>query len=481
MRIISKQLPAFFKLCLIMVTFCIVLSGCKTTQTGMQSQELSKASNQAVSNKVLIEYAEKAEPLIEEITGRKYDKSKTKYKVVTRKELRKVMMEAELPGALKLGLGMVEDILKRQLEVSTQSRSQDYIARYSNMKDILYIIPENIIPVSSFIEVKDEDLNDFIFMIIAHEMVHCLDDQYYDFMKLIEECDGREQITALGAVIDGSAAYVTKEIAKRLNISERTYVNATKSSLTIKDETSGTGKEYYDLYFTRGASFIKAVIEKKGPEGYNMVFMSPPVSSRQIYYPEEYLDPPAVAGIDCKKLLEAIKDKLPIEGTHSNITTFGTSTLQSALVTQGIDKAEAGALAESLLSGIALTAIKVAIKPGILSLEILNFRNEEDAQKYYFLNQKIQDSNENLLKAQLNTSYNTIEDKDIKQEGFNLLKYSEIQIKAQNDEATTKKMVAIIDSTSVVVGFVNMGEQTMQDLMNIMSLIYSEQLKMKQI
>jgi hypothetical protein len=73
-----------------------------------------------------------------------------------------------------------------------------------------------------------------------------------------------------------------------------------------------------------------------------MVFMSPPVSSRQIYYPEEYLNPPAITGIDCKKLLETIKDKLPTEGARSNINTLGTSTLQSALVTQGVDKAEAG-------------------------------------------------------------------------------------------------------------------------------------------
>ncbi len=481
MTIISKQLPVIFKFCLIMVTICIIMAGCKTTQPGMQTQEVSKTTNQAISNKALKEYAEKAEPLIEEITGRKYDKSKTEYKIVTREELRKVMMEEELPGALKMGQGMGEDIIKRQLETSTQSRSQNYIARYSNMKDILYIIPENIKPVSSFIEVKDEDLNDFIFMVIAHDMVHCLDDQYYDFMKLIGKCDGREQVTALGAVIDGSAAYVTKEIAKRLNIPERTYVNATKSSLTIKDETSGAGKEYYDLYFTKGASFIKAIIDKKGLEGFNMVFMSPPVSSRQIYYPEEYLNPPAITGIDCKKLLETIKDKLPTEGARSNINTLGTSTLQSALVTQGVDKAEAGELAERLLNGITFTAIKPAIKPSILSLEILNFKNGEDAQKYYSFLKKMQDASQNQIKAQLNTSFDIIKDEELKQDGFNLLKYNEIKIKAQNDEAITKKMTAIIDSTSVVIGYVIMNDQTMQDLLNIMNLIYSEQHKLKQI
>jgi hypothetical protein len=477
----KKQFLSNFKLYLIILTICIILSGCKTTQTGIQTNEVSTATNQAISNTALKEYAEKAEPLIEEITGRKYDKSKTEYKIVTREDLRKVMMEEELPGALKMGQGMGEDVIKRQLEISTQGRSQNYIARYSNTKDILYIIPENIKPVSSFIEVKDEDLNDFVFMIIAHDMVHYLDDQHYDLMKQIEKFNGKEQQITYGAVIDGSAAYVTKKIADKLNIPERTYVNATKTSINIKDETTGAGKEYYDLFFVKGSAFISAIIEKKGPEGFNLAFTSPPTSTRQIFYPEEYLNPPAIAGIDCKKLLENIKDKLPTEGTRSNITTLGTSTLQSALITQGIDKAEAGALAEKLLNGIAFQAMKPAIKPILLSLEILNFKSGEDAQKYYSFLKKLQDASQNLAKAQLNTSLNILKDEEINQEGFDLLKYSEIEIKAQNNELYTKKITAIIDSTSIVIGYINMNEQTRQDLINIIKFIYSEQLKMKQI
>jgi ethanolamine utilization protein EutQ (cupin superfamily) len=104
-----------------------------------------------------------------------------------------------------------------------------------------------------------------------------------------------------------------------------------------------------------------------------------------------------------------------------------------------------------------------------------------DAQKYYSFLKKMQDASQNQIKAQLNTSFDIIKDEELKQDGFNLLKYNEIKIKAQNDEAITKKMTAIIDSTSVVIGYVNMNDQTMQDLLNIMNLIYSEQHKLKQI
>jgi hypothetical protein len=118
------------------------MSGCKTTQTGMQTLDGSKSTNQAISNSALIDFVEKAEPLIEEITGRKYDKSKTEYKIVTREELRKVIFEEELPGALRWARVWEKILIKRQLETSTQNRSQNYIVRYSNTKDILYIIPE---------------------------------------------------------------------------------------------------------------------------------------------------------------------------------------------------------------------------------------------------------------------------------------------------------------------------------------------------
>ncbi len=474
----QNYLNSIYTYCLILITaLCLISTGCTTTgkKTSMPS-----GTQDIVKEKDIINYIQKAEPLIEELTGKKYKKDKAEYKIITRNDLKDLLFEEELPGQLRLKHGMGEDLIKRELEVSTQQRSQNYITRYSNLKDTLYIIPENIEPIRNIYEIKDEELGDYVFLLIAHEMVHYIDETHYDFIAQLGKCDGNEAVSAFGAVIDGSAAYVTKQIAERLNISDRIYTIASKSSLTIKDETSGAGKHYYDLYIVNGARFMKTVIDKKGTEGFNTAFLTPPKSTRQVLFPNEYLNPVAAAGIDCKALLNKIKSKMPLEGTRSNVQTLGTSLLQSSLTLQGIDQETSAKVAEGLLNGVALTGIKVAVKPTIITVQLLDFKTPEDSANFDSVSLKIQESKQSQVKASLNTEYNILKDEQITQDGFDLIRYRETEVKAANDEAVTKEVTAIIDGTYIVIGYVNVQDKTRQDMMDVLDTIYSEHSKMKQ-
>lgn len=411
----------------------MIISGCKTTgKEGVASSPTISEKDYKFLAKTIIE---KAQPQIQEITGRKYKEDKIKYETITRDDLRKLLIEEELPGIKKLAQGVDEDMIIRQLEVSTETRSQNYAVRYSNLRKILYVIPENIVPVAVRSGVEKEELVNFLFLLIAHDMVHCLDDQYYDFMKQLSNCTTTELISAFGAVIDGNAAYVTKKMADSQKIPEKTYINASKASLTIQDETTGAGKQNFDLYIAKGSKFINAIIDKKGAEGVSSAFLTPPVSTRQVIFPEEYLNPTALSSINCTKLIESIAGKLKTEGMQSQKTTVGTMVLQNALATQGLNKEEAEAISNNLMDGAAFTAIKLAVKPSIVTVQILNFKDEDGARKFDTASKLIQKSQEAQIKARLNTSYNIKKDEETVQEGFDFVRYKEIELKT-DAEAT---------------------------------------------
>ncbi len=450
----------------------MIISGCKTTgKEGVASSPTIPDKDYKFLVKTIIE---KAQPQIQEITGRKYKEDKIKYETITRDDLRKLLIEEELPGIKKLAQGLDEDMIIRQLEVSTETRSQNYAVRYSNLRKILYVISENIIPVTVRAGVEKEELQNFLFLLIAHDMVHCLDDQYYDFMKQLGNCTTTELISAFGAVIDGNAAYVTKKMGDNQKIPEKTYINASKASLTIQDETSGAGKQNFDLYITKGAKFISTIIDRKGAEGLASAFLTPPVSTRQILFPEEYLNPATLSSINCNKLIESITGKIKTDGMQSQITTIGTMILQNVLATQGLKKEEAEAISNNLLDGAAFTAIKLAVKPSIVTVQVLNFNDEVGAMKFDTASKLIQKSQEAQFKAILNTSYNILKDEESVQEGFDFVRYKEVEQKTDKEATLTKELTALSDEIYITIASINYDDITKESMMDILDTIYAE-------
>jgi hypothetical protein len=217
-------LKAFIK-CLLILTLGITISGCKIVD-----------SKNSIDEKTVDEIISRAKPIIEEITGRKY-KSDIEYKIVSRNDFRNIFIENSLSaGPREYEKEIGEDIYKRQIEMSAQSRSQFYIARHLHRKKTIYIIQNNIIPIKELYEISDEDLLNFLFIVIAHEMLHALDHQYYDLAKMLQESKNLEDTYARGAVIGGSAAIVTKKIADRLNISKDIYKKSLMLDICMKDE-----------------------------------------------------------------------------------------------------------------------------------------------------------------------------------------------------------------------------------------------------
>lgn len=480
--ITTIHLRKWLNICLFILISGCIFSACKTTNENNVEVAIPAAKQRfEINDKTVKAMIEKAEPLIEEVTQMKYNK-KMKYEIVKRDVIRDELTQDLIPQIKKLLNITNDDMVKRQAEMTAQITSQSILGKYSLAKKSFYIVPDNVGTVSKFLEVKEDQLEDFVFLLVTHEMVHTLDDQHFDLNKLIASRTTVETAGAFNSLLEGHAVYVTNKIADKLNMSETAKQTSVKSAAGVSGELNRMQQQAYHSIYVKGAEFVQAIVDKKGPEIITTAFTSPPVSSRQIMNPDEYLNPTAITGLDSSTIIKKVAEKLPIEGMSPQSIDIGGMILRTLLISKGISEGEAGPISDSCINGTMYVASKQVIKtPQNISLFIINFTRSEDAAKFDEITQKIEKSEMAQMNAKLNGYYKILKDEDLNLNGFSVSRSREYETKT--DDKVSKKLssTAIINNMYIEVGFENMEKLTGKDMREILGLIYDEQQKLKQI
>lgn len=480
--ITTTHVKKLLKICIFILIAGFIFSACKTTKKNSITMQTPQDKQRfEINDKTIKAMIEKAEPLIEEVTEMKYQ-NRMKYEIVQRDVIRDELTQDLIPQLKKFLNITNDDMVKRQAEMTAQITSQSILGKYSLSKKSFYIVPDNIGTISKILEVKDEQLYDFVFLLVIHEMVHALDDQHFDLRKIISAKNTVETASAFNSLLEGHAVYVTNKIAERLNISETAKQTSVKSAAGISGELNRMQQQAYHSIYVKGAEFVQAIIEKKGPGIITTAFTSPPVSSRQIMNPDEYLNPTAITGIDSSALLKKVAEKLPIEGMGTQSIDIGGMILRTLLISKGISEGEAGPISDSCINGAIYIASKQVMQTTQnITLFLINFTRSEDAAKFDEISQKIDKSEIAQMNAKLNSSYKILKEEELKLDGFTVARNRKFETKT--DAKVIKKIssTAIIDNIYIEVGFENMEKLTSKDMLEILDRIYKEQLRLKQI
>jgi hypothetical protein len=147
-------------------------------------------------------------------------------------------------------------------------------------------------------------------MVMAHELVHALQDQHFDLLPLqrsIVENDDRA--LALTSLIEGDATVsmmdylLNKQVGLKLDVRNLPdlgktirFMNSLGSLLGASQETLNRAPkvltENLMFGYVDGASFAHRVVKGGGYEAVGGAFWDPPTSSEQILHPEKYLSTP---------------------------------------------------------------------------------------------------------------------------------------------------------------------------------------------
>lgn len=398
---------------------------------------------------------QKARPLIQEITGRTFS-GDIEYEIVTRHDVRNAIAEEVLPDYEKLMKGLSDDLIAKQVETDAFQTSMSIFGRYSESRKTLSVVPENIKFIMKMFGGNEADFKDYVFLVVVHEMIHMLDDQYFDFNKIMVGLDGMEEINSFGALLEGHAVYVTNTISERLHLSEEAKLMQTKSAAGHTDYNARIqSQQLYNIY-VKGSEFVEAVVKEKGASGIDAAFAAPPRSTREILNPNEYLSGNQLVSIDCKGLLEKTTAALPTEGMVLQTMTMGAINIGTMLIGNGIPGEEAETIASACLDGAAFVASRRTLKPKTIWTMALYFKNQNAACEYIELGRKMEKISEIQTNAKLNANCTVLKEEVIPIDGIEKLLYREVETKTDGVVDVEKSIEGHIGALYLSAGCSNM-------------------------
>jgi hypothetical protein len=145
---------------------------------------------------------------------------------------------------------------------------------------------------------QDAHVSPFTRLILSHEFVHSMQDEYIYFFDLYEDEPEYDEELAVSALIEGDATFIQREYGKRyLNDEDWEQVRAQYAS--ARGGALDTVPEFYrkelDFPYDEGYAFVAAAVQRAGGdvnEALTPVYADPPTSSEQLLHPEKYLATP---------------------------------------------------------------------------------------------------------------------------------------------------------------------------------------------
>jgi hypothetical protein len=140
---------------------------------------------------------------------------------------------------------------------------------------------------SSFVIVTDDSDDNLIHpYVVAHELVHALQDDHFDSSPWAVTFDGRQGNRGL---LEGEANYVADRYAERCETEWDCVQPASRPRLDVNRSTRALGLTRGSPY-AEGPSFVKALRDRGGWAAVDRAHERLPVSTEQLIHPEAYPD-----------------------------------------------------------------------------------------------------------------------------------------------------------------------------------------------
>ncbi len=132
----------------------------------------------------------------------------------------------------------------------------------------------------------------FVRVVVAHELVHALDDQHFELFR--PEYDDRDDEVGFGlqAVTEGNARAIENRYRATLSASERREVQAEELALSTGIDLSVLSYTFLQLQllpYEAGEQLVGVLLDAEGQAALDAAFEEPPVTSEQVLDPERFL------------------------------------------------------------------------------------------------------------------------------------------------------------------------------------------------
>lgn len=263
------------------------------------------ASAEEITVDHLNTWVEELVPLVEQAAGATF--TRVPYmRLGTPQELGRI-----LEGESRVVLGAIYDAPDYVLEVEAKRARAGYhgiVGKYGIETKVLYLSTDAVAGMVSRAGLTPEQGEGVAKLVVAHELVHALQDQQIDMLPIFKGARDWDAHEAMAALTEGHANHVETQVAEALGLIDVQHA---------LDKLQGWGPDgplqygSYGVWFRYGLAqgFVRYHEAEGGTERVWEVLAKPPATTTMIYRPETYTAelPPHV---DYRPVLEGVEQEL---------------------------------------------------------------------------------------------------------------------------------------------------------------------------
>lgn len=404
----------FSCLCLLLVLLSLILIIAPVLGADNDINEIPTVSLEAIQEILVNEgesaysenevkaYVKELIPLIEKHAGKKFVKV-PQVKIIDRKGMTKILSE-EFESQFK---NMYSQASNEELHIMASKQAAAFsttlLGKYSIFEKTVYLMPKNIKPLFTLLNVDQENLKPLIKVVIAHELTHALQNQEINLQKLFS-LNNIDAMQAYNATIEGHAVFVSELVARELGIENAAIELARMLSAgainiddPLMDTVNKTVSAVYEEVYLGGKKFIEYHYQQGGNIRLWKILNTPPTRTSMIANPATYsFEQNKTKKLDYSAVFKEFNTQLTEEKWLTQNIEVGTMLLKAAFVK--LDKV----VQDELLNNIEHVQSLMAQKQDgqqTISVALIVFKSEGFGLKYLDITDNLMKNNVQELKA----------------------------------------------------------------------------------
>lgn len=295
---------------------------------------VTEAELEAVRDEVL--------PLVEEIAGRTLDPV-PEMVLATPKVLGRVVADEQ--RHLLVGSGVALEDADRAAQATARETAAAFAGKYGFLDGRLYVSVDGLEDALAIEGYPEWMLRPALRVVIAHELVHALQDQEVNLDHAVIDAGSGDAVMALNCLVEGHAVWVHEEVGARLHLEE---------AVAAVDDLLGTDtpfrrrmdpREFQQRYvYGLGRDFVAWHVARGGTDRVWDVVAHPPTSTARIVAPWAGDTAPLPLTGRERRRLQRAGERLAGPGWQTDAQPLGDFDLRDQLVRAGADQAIANDL-----------------------------------------------------------------------------------------------------------------------------------------
>ena len=149
-------------------------------------------------------------------------------------------------------------------------------------------------PATKALAVRAADVTPFVREVIAHELTHALDDQWFDLNRPVLDSSDDESGFAFAALVEGNARRVENAYVASMSLTEQVQATTEQRSLLAQHpellDLPPVLLTLIDSRYSDGSLFVQDLLDTGGQSRLDAAFALPPTTSEHILDPTRYVE-----------------------------------------------------------------------------------------------------------------------------------------------------------------------------------------------